>query len=44
MDKELLSARISDAVDICLKQNKYKYVGFLTEEEFDKVFHPEQMI
>ncbi len=33
MDKELLSARISDAVDICLKQNKYKYVGFLTEEE-----------
>ncbi len=33
MEKELLSARIFDAVDISVKQNKYKAVGFLSEEE-----------
>lgn len=33
MEKELLSARIFDAIDISVKQNKYKAVGFLSEEE-----------
>ena len=33
MEKELLSARIFDAIDISVKQNKYKSVGFLSEEE-----------
>ena len=33
MEKHLLSARISDAVQISLKQSKYKAVGFLSEEE-----------
>ena len=44
MQTDLIAARVADLQNSVANGGTPKFLGFLSAEEFDKVFKPEQMV